>query len=72
MALLYRIHYPNDIYATVALSSITKGIVSDPKDPLALGYGDWVSSSLTISSAIFVMQFRPIWYTVTTPPKRRT
>jgi hypothetical protein len=38
--------------STVALSPITKGVVSDPKDPLALGYGDWVNSSMPNSSGI--------------------
>ncbi len=44
LGFLWRIHYPDDIYAAIPISGPTTGLVSDPKDPLAFALGDWVGS----------------------------
>lgn len=43
LAFLWRIHYPDEIYAAIPASGPTKGLISNPKDPLASAMGDWVS-----------------------------
>ena len=50
LALLYRTNYPSEIFGAYALSPVTKGLVSDPKDPIEFGFGDWVC---IVSSVVF-------------------
>ncbi|KAK6385681.1 hypothetical protein LTS17_001252 [Exophiala oligosperma] len=51
LALLYRTHYSDYIYATIALSPVSKGLVSDPNDPMIYGFGDWTNMVINDYSA---------------------
>lgn len=42
LSALYRVHYPDVIHGALAAAPPTKGIVSDPKNPLVYAYTDWV------------------------------
>ena len=73
LAMLYQTHYANVISASIAFSPVSRGIVSDPKDPMTYGFGDWVFSTTPLClEKSRLIYCRPIWCITTTQPKHQT
>ncbi|EXJ58999.1 hypothetical protein A1O7_06430 [Cladophialophora yegresii CBS 114405] len=43
LAAMYRTHYPEIVFGSVASSPLIEGAITDPKDPLVYGFANWAN-----------------------------